>query len=102
MICGARTLACSVPTPGDELLNMKSYTFRVIVEPDEDRWHAYCPALSGQGASTWGHTREEALKHIDEVVQLVVDSMIEHGELLPEESSDDVQVTVEPRVSVTV
>ena len=49
-----------------------------------------------------GHTREEALKHIDEVVQLVVDSMIEHGELLPEESSDDVQVTVEPRVTVTV
>lgn len=81
---------------------MKTYSFKVIVEPDEDRWHAYCPALESQGASTWGHTRQEALKHIDEVVQLVVDSMIEHGELLPDERSDDAQVTAEPRVTITV
>jgi predicted RNase H-like HicB family nuclease len=81
---------------------MKTYTFRVVVEPDEDRWHAYCPALESQGAATWGYTREEALKHINEVVQLVVDSMIEHGDALPQETPDDVQVTVEPRVSVTV
>jgi predicted RNase H-like HicB family nuclease len=62
---------------------MKTYTFKVVVEPDEDRSHAYCPALESQGAATWGHTREEALKHIDEVVQLVVDSMIEHGQPVP-------------------
>jgi predicted RNase H-like HicB family nuclease len=49
-----------------------------------DRWHAYCPALQRQGAATWGNTREEALKHIHEVVQLVVESMIEHGEQLPD------------------
>jgi predicted RNase H-like HicB family nuclease len=60
------------------------------------------PALEDRGASTWGRTREEALRHIDEVVQLVVDSMSEHGEFLPEESSDDVHVTVEPWVTVTV
>ena len=34
---------------------MKTYSFRVIVEPDEDAdgnpaWHAYCPALEGLGA----------------------------------------------------
>lgn len=44
---------------------MKTYTFKVVVEPDEDRWHAYCPALKGKGGSIWGHTREEALKHIN-------------------------------------
>ena len=81
---------------------MKTYTFKVVVEPDKDRWHAYCPTLESQGASTWGLTREEALKHIDEVVQLVVESMIEHGEPLPEVSTQDVQVTVEPRVTVNV
>jgi predicted RNase H-like HicB family nuclease len=81
---------------------MKTYSFKVVVEPDEDRWHAFCPALEERGASTWGRTREEALKHIDEVVQLVVDSMIEHDEKLPEESTEDVQVTVEPRVTVNV
>jgi predicted RNase H-like HicB family nuclease len=81
---------------------MKTYSFRVIVEPDEDRWHAYCPALEAQGAATWGYTREEALKHIDEVAQLVVDSMVEHGEGLPEESTRDGEITVEPRVTVNV
>jgi predicted RNase H-like HicB family nuclease len=80
---------------------MKTYTFKVVVEPDEDRWHAYCPALESQGAANWGHTREEALKHIDEAVQLVVDSLIEYGDALPQESTDDVQVTVETRVSIT-
>ena len=81
---------------------MKTYTFKVVVEPDEDRWHAYCPALQGKGGATWGRTREEALKHIDEVVQLVVESMIEHGEQLPAESTEEVQVTIDPRVTVNV
>lgn len=81
---------------------MKTYTFKVVVEPDEDRWHAYCPVLESQGASTWGNTREEALKHIDEVIQLVVGSIIEHGEKLPEETMELVQVSVEPRVTVNV
>jgi predicted RNase H-like HicB family nuclease len=81
---------------------MKTYRFKVVVDPDDERFHAYCPALEDRGASTWGHTREESLKHIDEVVQLVVDSMAQHGERLPDESADDVEVTVEPRVTVTV
>jgi predicted RNase H-like HicB family nuclease len=81
---------------------VKTYTFKVVVEPDEDRWHAYCPVLESQGASTWGNTREEALKHIDEVIQLVVGSIIEHGEKLPEETMELVQVSVEPRVTVNV
>jgi predicted RNase H-like HicB family nuclease len=81
---------------------MKTYTFKVVVEPDEDRWHAYCPALEDRGASTWGYTRGEALRHIDEVVQLVVDSMIEHGEMLPDETTEGAEVTVEPRVTVSV
>ena len=27
-----------------------TYTFRIVVEPDEDRWRAYAPALEAQGA----------------------------------------------------
>ncbi|MEK7855366.1 MAG: type II toxin-antitoxin system HicB family antitoxin, partial [Acidobacteriota bacterium] len=41
-----------------------TYNFKVIVEPDGDRWHAYCPALVSAGAATWGYTREEALRNI--------------------------------------
>ena len=81
---------------------MKTYTFNVVVEPDEDRWYAECPVLVRQGAATWGYTQEEALKNIEEVVRMVVESLIEHGELVPEGPSDQVQVTVAPRVAVTV
>ena len=81
---------------------MKTYTFQVVVEPDEERWHAYCPALENRGASTWGYTREETLKHIDEVVQLVVDTMIDHGEPLPDEDNSGAHLTVESRVTVCV
>ncbi|MFQ5795256.1 MAG: type II toxin-antitoxin system HicB family antitoxin [Candidatus Bipolaricaulia bacterium] len=63
---------------------VKSYVFKVVLEPDEDVWAAYIPALVEKGASTWGHTKEEALKNIQEVVQLVIESMTEHGEPIPE------------------
>ena len=49
-----------------------SYTFKVVVEPDEDRWHAYAPGLEQLGAATWGYSREEALTHIREVLEMVV------------------------------
>ena len=40
---------------------MKTYTFRIVVEPDGERWHAYCPALVGEGGSTgkYGCTPEQ-------------------------------------------
>ena len=46
---------------------VKTYLFTVVIEEDpfEDgkmAYHAYCPAL--KGASTWGYTREEALRNI--------------------------------------
>ena len=61
---------------------MKTYLFTVVVEEDhfEDgrkAYHAYCPAL--KGASTWGYTREEALKNIREVVEMTIESMKEHN-----------------------
>lgn len=62
---------------------MKTYVFRVVVEPDEDRWVAYAPALKDRGGATWGYTREEALENIGQVVQMTVDSMVQHGEAIP-------------------
>lgn len=77
---------------------MKTYVFRVVIEPDEDRWSAHCPALLAYGAATWGNTQEEALKHIQEVVQMVVEELLEDGDPIPE----DVQVSQEPLVAVTL
>jgi predicted RNase H-like HicB family nuclease len=79
---------------------MTTYTFEVIVGPDEDRWHAYCPALVARGAATWGATREEALANIQDLVKLVVASMTVHGEAI--EPADTVEVSREPRVAVIV
>ena len=80
----------------------KTYSFKAVVEPDEDRWYAECPALVRQGAATWGYTQEEAIQNTNEVVRMVVESLIEHGGPVPEGAAGDVQVTVEPRVAVTI
>ena len=62
---------------------MKTYVFDVVIEPDEDGWFAYCPVLESRGAATWGQTKEEAARKIQEVLELVVEGMIEDGEELP-------------------
>ncbi|HWE87685.1 MAG TPA: type II toxin-antitoxin system HicB family antitoxin [Terracidiphilus sp.] len=77
---------------------MKSYIFRVVVEPDEDAWRAYIPDLEDRGGATWGKTREEALRNIHEVAQMVIESMLEDGESLP----GGITQVDEPVVAVTV
>ena len=77
---------------------MTTYMFRVVVEPDEDRWRAYNPALEAQGASTWGHTREEALQNIREVLEMIAAELVEEGKQVP----SDVAPSDAPLVAVTV
>jgi predicted RNase H-like HicB family nuclease len=79
-----------------------TYTFKLVVEPDGDRWHAYCPALVAAGAATWGYTREEALRNVQDVVRMVVDIIVEDGEPLPTEPPDQVQILSDPQVAVIV
>ena len=77
---------------------MKSYVFSVVLEPDEQAWRAYVPELEARGAATWGKTREEALLNIQEVLQMVVEGLLEDGELLP----GSVAVSNQPTVAVNV
>lgn len=86
---------------------MKSYIFRVVLEEDafDDgrmAYHAYIPALREKGASTWGYTPEEALKNIHEVAALVMESLRAHGEEIPTEPKDEVQVSDKPLIAVTL
>ena len=76
----------------------KSYVFRVVVEPDGDKWRACVPELEAKGAATWGHTREESLKNIQEVRRMVLEEMIEDGEPVPKA----VKVFDRPVVAVRV
>jgi predicted RNase H-like HicB family nuclease len=77
---------------------MRSYVFKVVVEPDADKWYARVPQLESEGAATWGNTREEAFRNIQEVARMVIEDMLQDGEPLP----DGVMVSEEPLVSVTV
>ena len=78
---------------------MKTYNFKIVIEPDEDfdgnpaGWRAFCPALESIGGSTWGETREHALKNINEVVHMIVQDFIEEGRPLPEGPHGSVDVT---------
>jgi predicted RNase H-like HicB family nuclease len=77
---------------------MKSYVFPVVIELDEDVWRAYVPELESRGAATWGYTKEEALRNIQEVAQMVIEALLEDGESLPA----SVTVSDQPVVAVSV
>ena len=54
----------------------------IIVEPDRDGFHAYCPTLKGLHVS--GATQEEAIANAKQAIAGYLDSMTKHGELSPE------------------
>ena len=70
---------------------MKTYTFNVVLEKDkwpdepEDKavWRAYIPVLEHQGAASWGYTQKDAIKNLQDAVDLLIESLIfESGELI--------------------
>ena len=78
---------------------MKTYIFQVEIEQEEDgRWSAEVPALPG--CATWGHTKEEALKSIQEATELYIASLVAHGDPIP--TGDSVDVREQPAVAITV
>ena len=62
---------------------MAIHQFTVVIEPDEDAFHAYAPALPG--CHTFGATVEEAQKNVAEAITLHIESMQEDGESIPVE-----------------
>ncbi len=60
---------------------MRIYQFTVVIEPDEDAFHAYVPALLG--CHSFGNTVEEARTNIEEAIALHIECMREDGELIP-------------------
>ena len=76
----------------------KTYKFQAVIEPDEDEWVAYCPALVSQGAATGGITWEEAYINIHQVLRMTLESMIDHDEQIPEETLEPCSKTI----SVTI
>ena len=83
---------------------MRSYTFRIEIEKDsfpgwESGFFVRVPALEHLGAATQGRTREEAMSHIHEVLQMIVEDLVEEGQPIPAEAAT---VSDEPLVTVTL
>ncbi len=78
----------------DKDCSAKAYRFRVVIEPDEDQWFACCPTLEGRGAATCGCTWEEAYINVHQVLRMTLESMIEHGEQIPDETLEPCSKTI--------
>jgi len=57
--------------------------FRIefIIEPDDEGFHAYCPAL--KGLHTCGDSEEEAIRNVRDAAIAYLQSSIEHGDPIP-------------------
>ncbi len=75
---------------------MKTYIFPIAFEEADDAWHVYVPGLEAHGAVTWGRSRDEALRNIQEVVQMLVEEFLEDGLPLPD------LITISDQASVAV
>ena len=57
---------------------MTTYQFTVVIEPDEEGFHADAPSLPG--CHSWGATIDEARTNILEAMELHIESLREDGE----------------------
>jgi len=58
-----------------------TFTIDVIIEPDGDEFHAYCPGL--KGLHTCGSTEEEALQNAKDAAVAYLVSLMKHGDPIP-------------------
>ena|SRR5215467_2538390 len=62
------------------------FVYRVVVEPDQDRYYAAVPALPG--CYSWGYTWEEAFKNLKEALEVWLEVKREEGEPIPVEDPE--------------
>ena len=68
----------ATPTAGGSILR---FSIDITIEPDEDQFHAYAPAL--EGLHVGGRTEEEALQNAIDATYLYLEGMIRHGDPIP-------------------
>ncbi|MGH7263367.1 MAG: type II toxin-antitoxin system HicB family antitoxin [Candidatus Rokuibacteriota bacterium] len=79
---------------------MKTYLFRVELREESDgRWSVWVPELPG--LTSWNHTREEALRSIQDAAEAYVEDMTEAGEPIPL-TAGRIDLIDAPAVAVTV
>lgn len=79
---------------------MKTYLFNIELKEEEDgRWSIWTPGFSG--LTSWGHTKEEALRNIQDAAEAYLEDMLEAGEPIPTETGK-IEVMEKPVVAVTL
>lgn len=58
-------------------------TLTVVIEPDENAYHAFVPVLPG--CHSYGDTLDEVLRHIQEAIGLYISVLMEDGQAVPQE-----------------
>ena len=69
-----------------------NHTYRIIIEPDVKGFHGYVPAL--KGCHTWGKTIPETKHHLQEAIEVYLESLLGQGGSIPEEKSYESFATV--------
>ena len=70
-------------------LHSTPYVYRVVIEPDVDRYYVEIPALPG--CYSWGYTYEEAFKNIKEALEVWLEVKKEAGEPIPIEDPQSIR-----------
>jgi predicted RNase H-like HicB family nuclease len=67
-----------------ERSDMKFYTFEIVVEkePEDEGYAAYSPTMPGCFSN--GKTIEEARRNIRDAVQQHIESLLAHGQPIPQ------------------
>jgi predicted RNase H-like HicB family nuclease len=62
---------------------VKPYTFEIVIQKEEDDagYFAYSPTLPGCFSS--GRTRDDARRNMREAIQLHIESLRSHGQIIP-------------------
>ena len=72
---------------------MKTYTFRSIIEPDENNtFHGFVPALPG--CHTWGETIQETKDNLQEAINIYIASIADDGKEIPQEKGFEFFATI--------
>ena len=58
-------------------------TYSLTIDEHEGGYLAYFPALPG--CHTWGKTYQDAVKYAEEALALYLDTLMAHGDRIPEE-----------------
>lgn len=57
---------------------MKTFTYRTIIEPDEDGFHGFVPLL--RGVHTSGDTIEQTQKNLKEAIQTHLEGLLKDSQ----------------------